>query len=228
MEILDLFKKYCKIAIKYKNPIWTILKSLLLRFKLPYGFIDGSKIEKVMNKACSAKNIQNINQIKMPLSIQAVDITDGTLVRFISQGFEKRHFDEKIKYITDCSISKAVRASSSYPIVFNLCNIKELYLVDGGLRDNIPVDVLKYMGIKEVIASTFEEEAYKEVPEDLIEIASKCINIMGFQMSNEDLKMADYIIKTKLNCIKLLDIDKIDFCYEEGYKRGKELVKKLK
>lgn len=194
---------------------------------MPFGFIDGYKIEKVIQKSCFNKGITNINQIKFPISIQAVDIKDGTLVRFISQSLKRGFVDEKIKYIEDCDISKAVRASISYPIIFNFCNVNNDYLIDGGVRDNIPVDVLKNMGASKTIASYFEEEKSNHIPNDLVEVATKCVSIMNYHISNEDLKIADYAIKIKFNEIKLLDVSKIDFCYEVGYKKGLEFVNKL-
>ena len=67
-----------------------------------------------MKKLCSAKGIYNINQIKMPLLMPSVDMHSGKVYVFTSKE-TRSAYDDKIKYINDIEIGKAVRASCSYP-----------------------------------------------------------------------------------------------------------------
>ena len=115
-EILKIFKKYCT-QINYVSPV-NILKLIYgLIFKrkiIIQGLNSGNKIEELMKKLCSAKGIHNINQIKMPLLMPSVDMHSGKVYVFTSKE-TRSAYDDKIKYINDIEIGKAVRASCSYP-----------------------------------------------------------------------------------------------------------------
>ncbi|MBW2740987.1 MAG: patatin-like phospholipase family protein, partial [Deltaproteobacteria bacterium] len=50
------------------------------------------------------------------------------------------------------NVSKAVRASISIPGIFNPVNLNGRWLVDGGLLNPVPVDVLIQKGADIVIA----------------------------------------------------------------------------
>ena len=103
------------------------------------------------------KNIENINQIETNLLIPSVDLNDGKIYFFTS--FEKRQrYSDQIIYVNDINIGKAVRASCTYPGVFSPCEYNDTYLVDGGIRENVPWKGLKENGADKVFCVTFEEE----------------------------------------------------------------------
>lgn len=78
------------------------------------GLNNGEKIEELMKKLCKAKGIYNINQIKMPLLMPSVDLHNGKVYVFTSRQ-TRNTYNDKIEYINDIEIGKAVRASCSYP-----------------------------------------------------------------------------------------------------------------
>lgn len=228
-EMLILFKKYASYITTYNGSIiLQSAKSIIVNRKLPYGFIKGEKIENLINKVCAKKKIYNINQIKMPIAIPAVNIIDGTLVTFISKEVQRAYVDEREKYISDINIGKAVRASSSYPVIFDMCDFLDYKLIDGGVRENIPVEVLYTMGAKKTIVSTFTNKKTNIIPDDLFEVLNSSIDIMGFQIRKEELKKASYILDICIENTKLLDITKIDLCYNIGYKTALERIKEIK
>ena len=59
--------------------------------------------------------------------------------------------DHKEQYITDATIGKAVRASSTFPAVFSPCKDREHAFMDGGTLDNIPVNEVKKQLIKQLL-----------------------------------------------------------------------------
>ena len=92
----------------------------------------------------------------MPLVIPAVDVMTSKEYIFTNQIPEKAQ--DKSQYITEISIGKAVRASSSFPAVFCPCEYKEHKFLDGGILDNIPVLEVKKQGADKVIAINFRGE----------------------------------------------------------------------
>ena len=230
-EIYKLFKKYCK-EIKYVDGI-NIIKGiwgLIIKRKIIIdGLTNGNKIKKIINMACEKKGIKNINQIKKNLIIPSVDLYDGKLYVFSSKN-NRTIYSNDIQYIYDCEIGKAVQASCSYPGVFSPCDFKNTKLIDGGIRENIPWKLTKIQGAEKVISVIFEKEISinRKKERNIINNISNSIDILSYELSNYELAGADELLKIKTKNIELLDINKIDYLYELGYKVAKEKIKNNK
>ena len=150
-EMYKIFKKYCK-KIKYvdiKN-IFELIFGLIFTGKIIIkGLNSGKQIERLINKVCNEKGIYQISDIKMPLAIPSVDLCNGDVICFTSQKFRNNMSDNTI-FTSDIEIGKAVRASCSYPVVFSPCPYKNIKLVDGGIRENVPWKELKFLGADKV------------------------------------------------------------------------------
>ena len=72
-------------------------------------------------------------------------LNSGTVYLFSSIP-PSRDYSDQIKYVTDISIAKAVRASCSFPGIFSPCKYQDEQLVDGGIRENVPWKELKASG----------------------------------------------------------------------------------
>lgn len=228
-EILDIFIKYGK-EIKYfeiRNIFKLILGIILKRKIIISGFNSGDKIEKIMNKACREKGIYNINQINIPLLIPSVSLNDGKIYCFCSKKIRNSFSDSTI-YINDIELTKVVRASCSYPIVFEPYQYNKIQLIDGGVRENVPWKYTKLMGADKVISVVFEEILDNERLDNLFDIASKSLDILSHELSNYELYGADYLIKIKYKDISLLDNSKINMLYNLGYNETKRKVKEIK
>ena len=133
----------------------------------------------------------------------------------------------KSQYITDISVGKAVRASSSFPAVFCPCDFKEHKFLDGGILDNIPVTEVKKQGADKVIAINFKADDVDETS-NMMDIAMRTIDIMGNKISEESLEQSDFVLTVSTDKTGLLDIEKLDNCYQYGYKAVLENLDKIK
>lgn len=212
-EILNLFKKYAKTIVKLNgNIIRKELKNFIFKHKLvSQGINSGEFIEKIFNEVASAKNIKKVSELKMPTIITAVDMHTSKKNIFTSV---KTNEDG---YITNIEIGKAVRASSSFPIIYEPMKYKDKMFLDGGILDNIPVNEVKKIGAQKIIAVKFDSDRI-ERQSNAIDIIMKVADIMGAQIAEENLKNADYVIEVPTDGTGIIDIDKIDFCYQSGYK----------
>lgn len=214
--IYILFKRYAKdiAGINTKPLISGIHGYLLNKKKVITGLKDGEIIEKVYDKLAMRKGIKNINQIKMPLVIPAVDISESKEYIFTNNIPKKA--EDISQYITDINIGKAVRASSSFPAVFCPCPIEKHAFMDGGALDNVPVNEVKKQGAEKVIAVKFDADPINE-NSNLMDIVMKTIDIMGSKISEESLEMSDLVLNVYTDKVGLLDVQKLDSCYKYGY-----------
>lgn len=213
--IYMLFKRYSKDIININ-----IGNILSYRKNNVSGLNSNEDIEKVYNHLALKKEIKTIKDIKMPIVIPTVDISDSKEYIFTNNVPAK---EDNSRYITEISVGKAVRASSTFPAVFCPCEYKTHKFLDGGALDNIPVLEVKKQGADKVIAVNFKADDIDE-NSNVMDIAMRTIDIMGNKISEEGLKESDYILTVKTDKTGLLDAKKLDDCFKYGYK---ETIKNL-
>lgn len=224
--IYILFKKYSKDIVNINSsPIITGISNFMINKKLKLsGLRSGENIESMYNEIALRKGIKTIRDIQMPIVIPAVDITESKEYVFTNCIPEN---EEKSKYITDITIGKAVRASSSFPAVFCPCDFENHKFLDGGALDNIPVHEVKKQGVDKVIAVNFDADTVDD-ESNIMDIAMKTIDIMGNKISEKSLKMSDYVLTVKTDKTGLLDVEKLDSCYKYGYKAVMNNIDEIK
>ncbi len=226
-EIFESFlRNHSKIIGDNKFKIFNGMKHFISKNKRSNGFRNGKNIEEVFEKLAHIKNVDNINEIKMPIVIPTVDIMDSKEYIFTNYIPEKLDNKEN-RYINNISIGEAIRASSSFPAMFNICNINTHSFVDGGALDNIPVGEVKKQGADKIIAIKFKGDKIN-ANSNFFDIIMKTIDIMGNKIIEKDLEKSDYILEININDIGLFDSNKIEKCFEIGYETMKKNLTELK
>jgi NTE family protein len=106
------------------------------KIKLPTGFLQGQKIDLIFKElALPVSDIRDFDELSIPFRAVATDITTGEAV-VLGSG----------------DLAKSMRASMSVPSIFAPVEIDGRLLVDGGVSNNLPVDVARDMGADIVIA----------------------------------------------------------------------------
>ena len=209
--IYQLFKKYSKEIVNTNTP-W--FSKIFQKNANITGFSKGEEIEQVYNKLAKRKKIEEISQIKMPLVIPSVDISKSK--EYVFTNYIPKEAPDKTQYITNVAIGKAVRASSSFPAVFSPCYMEKCAFMDGGVLDNVPVFEVRKQGADKVLAVKFDADPIDE-NSNVMDIVMKTIDIMGSKISEENLENSDYVLNVYTDKVGLLDIEKLDKCYEYGY-----------
>lgn len=230
-EIYEIFKKYIN-KINYfeiKNVIKLILGILIKRKIIITGLNSGKKIEKLINKECAKKEINNINQINRKLLIPCVNLKTGNVHIFSSiKNRNRKEYSDNIIYENNINIGKAVRASCSYPGVFSPCEIQNDYMVDGGIRENVPWKELKECGAQKVISIVFQNEIKEKNKINMFDVVSSSMELLCRELSNYELNGADYLLKIKTKNISLLDKTKLDYLYNLGYIETKGKIREIR
>lgn len=217
--IYILFKRYAKDLVN-QNSITTMisLKNFMINKKNKFtGFYSGEEIEKVFNEVAKRKGIKKITDIKMPLVIPTVDVQESKEYIF-TNNIPQEENENKDKYITNISIGKAIRASSSFPVAFNPCIYENHKFLDGGILDNFPTLEVKKQGVNKVLTVNFMADEINE-DSNIMDIAMRSIDIMGNKVSEENIKNSDMILTIQTDKTGLLEVEKLDDCYKYGYRQ---------
>jgi len=115
----------------------------------------------------------------------------------------------KAVVITKGSITKAMRASASVPGVVDPVNIDGQLLVDGGIANNMPVDVVKAMGADIVIAVDIGSPLLgKEDINSAIDVISQLSNILTNTttlLQKEQLSEQDILLRPAIDELSTTD-----------------------
>lgn len=101
---------------------------------LPLGVLQGQNLAVLLEKLFARVGESDFDQLPIPFRAVAADIASGEAVVF-SQGH----------------LALAVRASMSIPAILTPVELDGRLLVDGGIANNIPLDVARQMGVDRVI-----------------------------------------------------------------------------
>lgn len=228
-EIYKIFKQYAN-KIKYVDfkSITRLIYGLVFKRKIIIdGFNSGIEIEKLINNVCKEKGVFNISNIKMPLIIPSVDMCSGNVLCFCSRNYNSKNLKNTI-FINNINIGKAVRASCSYPVIFSPCDFENMKLIDGGIRENMPWRELKEIGTDKVLSVIFKDIFSKVSCKNIIDVASRSINLLSNELTSHELNGTDYVLEIDSKKIGLLDMDKIDELYNLGYNVAKKNIRLLR
>jgi NTE family protein len=107
------------------------------------GLVEGKNLLRLFDKLASGyRDSMDFNKLPIPFACVATNIVDNTEYDFHSG-----------------VLAKAMRTSMSIPGVFSPMRKEAMVLVDGGLRNNFPVDIAREMGADVVIGVTVQGPA---------------------------------------------------------------------
>jgi NTE family protein len=160
------------------------------------GLATGDKLEEFVRAKIPTANIENL---KLPFAAVATDLNRGTRV-VLDRG----------------SVAKAVHASSAIPGVFNPVDHQGKLLVDGGVMDNIPIDVARERGADIVIAVDISENVANFNITNLVDVMLQAVNIMFNENVRYKKKEADVLITPRVGSVAMLDFTQKKRCMQAG------------
>ena len=226
-EIYEFFKQYAK-DIRYvdlKN-IVKLTFGLIIKNEITItGLTAGKKLEEYVKKMCLKKGIVNIRDVNFPLYISCVDLKNGSTYIFTNTKCVSK---DDLVLVNDIDIALAVRASCSYPGVFEPVKWNNTELIDGGIRENVPWKVMKNCGADEVMTVVFKGKGEKNCCQNLINVVDCSLGYLNNELFKYEINGCDKVLTIETSDVGLLDLNKVDELYEEGYRVGREYAKKGK
>jgi len=169
---------------------------------------------KFMELTQNVQDIKDFDKLPIPYRAVATDIKNGDAV-----------------VLKSGSLAKAIYASSSIPGGFQPINIDGKDLVDGGVSDNIPIDVARKMGADIIIAVDVSEHFKDNIDvNSYIVVMGQLVNILMRKNADESiatLSKKDILITPDLEGYSGLDADKYKEIIQKGYEAAKKVQPEL-
>lgn len=165
---------------------------------LPLGLLQGQKITQVLRTATMrVADVQDFDHLPTPFRGLATDLETGEPV-----------------VLRSGDLATVLRASMSAPGVLAPVDIDGRLLVDGGLVDNLPVDLAREMGVDVVIAVDVSFPlANRAGLESPLDVTNQMIAIMvrrGTQASMKELHPGDVLVSPDLGRMTSIDFSKMN------------------
>ncbi|WP_024787392.1 MULTISPECIES: patatin-like phospholipase family protein [unclassified Lebetimonas] len=127
----------------------------------------------------------------------------------------------KIIYFEKGDLKKAVLASSAIMPFFPPVELDNLFLVDGGIKENLPVGVFK----EGIIVGVDLFPLKKEFKKSFFGILKRMFYLSWRVSSEGSIKKCNfYITDERLSDYKLCSFKNFDDLFEMGYERGEEFL----
>ena len=141
------------------------------------------------------------SELQIPLTIVATNIINGDEVD-----------------ITSGSVAKASSGSCAVPGIFTPVVFGDMHLVDGGLHNNVPADVVRHMGADIVIAVEVNRARGQGTESmKLMDVLKASLGIMMQANVEKKLEYADIVIKPDLEKHSSMKIGDVDEMIQAGY-----------
>jgi NTE family protein len=172
------------------------------------GFMNGRKLEDLIKLLTRDMDFKDL---PIPLAVTAVDLIKCERV-IINEG----------------KVYKGVRASISIPGVFQPVHVGEQVLIDGGMLERIPVNVVRDMGADIVIGVDVAFRGEHRPPENFIEIILQTMEVMELEIMKHNVPSDDIIIRPDVSINNALSLENLENVIDAGEKAAMEALDKLK
>lgn len=199
------------------------------------GLFAGNRIVRLMEKLMPSSNFR---EAKIPYRAIATDLKTGEEV-----------------HIKSGKITDAIRASVAIPGILKPAQIKGRYLIDGGVVNPLPVDVARKLKADIVIAVDLNHNFMAEKQKNkkkinhhriplkgritnlivptyptIINVIENSVFMMQSQLTQKNLLIhkPDFLIQPDLKGAGIFDFHMAESLIEEGYRKTKKILKKIK
>ena len=185
------------------NEPWKTVEGVTYIFGFPvvdrnssgaFGVMKGGRIEQVLDSMLAEKGCAEFERMSIPFCCVTADIRTAKEV-----------------VLKEGPVCKAMRASMAIPGIFKPVKLGDRLLVDGGMLNNLPVDVCRKMGADIVIAVDLQQTEQKPRKQSDLSVLSSFADMLGIggvlewitnrpdiEKYNENRKKADIYIHPNL------------------------------
>jgi len=179
---------------------------------LPSGLRSGQKIRFLLQSyLIPVATVRDFSKLPIPFKAVAADIETGDAV-VLDHG----------------DLADAIRASMSIPGMYSPLEIDGKMLVDGGIADNVPVDVVRAMGADIVIAVDVGSPLLKrEDIESLLSVTGQVLTILTRKNAAVQIHAADVVLAPPVSGFGMMAFEQAREIIDTGTKYAHENAQRL-
>jgi NTE family protein len=172
------------------------------------GLFKSNKLEELLREHLNDKTFADLER---PYRCVAVNLRNGELVE-----------------LYEGSVVTAVRASCSVPGVFSPTVIDDLLLVDGGILNSVPADVVQSMGATFTVAVNLNSDRGQfSEPKTGFDVVYSSLKIAWNENTVQRLKNVNVAIAPDLKDFTYYDLKHIDKMIEIGEKAARDKISEI-
>ncbi len=210
-QIVKAYKDKHILTVQFdfgkKNSLDKDDRKKYFRESLPSGMIEGFNVNKMLSSlTVGYHDDRSFAELPIPYICTAGDLTVN-----------------KEKNFHAGDLVKAMRSTMAIPGLFNPVEYESRVLVDGGVRNNIPVDLAKAMGADYTIVISLVQESEAHEKMNIANIAGSLLTLLTYDTVDDSRKMSDIFINPELKGFGMLSFnaEAVDEMYKIGYETAK-------
>jgi len=209
------------------------LLDIVQRDRTWMGLLGQGKIAQRVREALGGD--PTFDQLQLPLALVAVDLETGEEV-----------------IVREGSVVEGVLATTALPVIFPPVRWNGRWLVDGGVLNPVPFDVVRQMGADRVIAvhtlhdlsdvletgpppggrgaeALIRLLVYRSRWTPLLNVSERSMGIISRKLVEQRMRDAppDLMIEVPLEGVGLFDLDRVDGCLEAGEEAARRHLAEL-
>lgn len=199
-SIIGALYAFGKTPEEIKEMAMSLRKKDIMKGMIPFiKPAKSSRIEEILDKTFG--DVTVFSELKIPLKVVCTDLKTGKEIDF-DYG----------------NVAKVVSGSCSVPGIFSPVVYENMHLVDGGLRNNVPADIVKEMGANVVFAVDVNHLRGNGTESlSTISVLSSTIGIIMQSKIDKVMESADLIFEPSLENFSPLKFEGIETIIQIGY-----------
>jgi NTE family protein len=159
------------------------------------GFVVSERMKRFLERLLKTYRFEDM---RIPLGVLATDVCTGQSVRFRDRG----------------DVVLPIRASCSYPGLFQPVRYQERLLVDGAISMEIPAALARHLGATHVVSVHLPSQASDKQPTNVFQVVNRCFQIMQSRTEESWRRESDLVI--------VPDVRRVEW---DGFGSGAAMVK---
>ena len=187
------------------------------------GLIKGDKLQDYFFQMTGRKHM---DEAVFKLVIPAVDLISGNTICFTNSDQVREM--EHVTWEWNGYLCEAMMAGASVPAIFAPRKLGRYFLVDGGVTDILPVNLLQAAGIRDVLAVDIGGDYEAPSDHSVMEVASHSFSIMSGRLKDCASTGEVLLLKPPLSSkAGLLTFELMGECMERGYEYTRKMLPQI-
>ena len=183
--------------------------------EIPGGLLGGQRYTEALDVLTAEPMLRarnDFDRLRIPFRAVATNLIDG-----------------KPYIFRKGSMTQALRASVSVPMMFTPLETEDALLVDGGLVNNLPTDIVRDMGADIIIAVDVSTPLLgREELHTLFSVIDQSISLQIVKNVEENKKLASFLLIPDLNAYSNTSYDKIKELVKLGEETAERHIDEIK